>query len=222
MAIPIIYEDSHILIADKPSGILTHPSVKLAEGDLIKELKRPGLKPVNRLDFHTAGLVLFGKNSQAAFLLNQLQTLSGIQKKYQAVALGIFPEKSAEKTAYLLKDDTRGKVWVTDEMLPGLKPIVTRYQVLAEQNGLTLVELELVTGRTHQLRSHMAILRHPILGDPLYGNPGKNRQYRVSTQVLIATSLTFHVPVADHFFHYLDGKTFHRPGPDLNHYKKQG
>ncbi|MDD4355313.1 MAG: RluA family pseudouridine synthase [Candidatus Izemoplasmatales bacterium] len=222
MSISIRYEDDHILIADKPAGMLTHASAKLAEKNLLKELNRLDLKPVNRLDFHTAGLVLFGKNAQAVFYLNQLQRSGGIQKKYQAIALGLFPEKKAEKTAYLLKDDAQGRVWVTDEPNPDLKPIITRYRVIDEYPGLSLIEIELVTGRTHQIRAHMALLGHPILGDPFYGNPLKNRQYGVKTQVLIASSLTFIVPRTDHFFHYLDTKTFSRLGPSLTQYKKNG
>ena len=167
----ILYEDDHILAVDKPAGVLIHPSRSRDTGTLANAVvgyyQRTGQKsafhPLTRLDRDTFGVVLIAKNSHIHALLQQ----TGLQKIYQARIFGCLPQESGIIDAPI---DRRPLPSLLRYISPTGKPSQTRYRVLERSDGHSLVELEPLTGRTHQLRLHCAHLGCPILGDPQYGS----------------------------------------------------
>jgi 23S rRNA pseudouridine1911/1915/1917 synthase len=194
--VSVLYEDEHILAVDKPAGMLIHPSRATMTGTLANRVlgyyRRTGqscaFHPVTRLDRDTFGIVLLAKNAHIHALLNQLHTEGALRKTYHALVFG------GPKTDRGVIDAP-----IARRELPSLlrfvgpegKPSVTRYQVLQRLEGETLLALQPVTGRTHQLRVHCAYMGFPILGDPQYGTPDLNR----AGQALCAKSLDFLHPI---------------------------
>lgn len=188
----IIYEDDNIILLNKKQGELCHPDGKEYVNTLIASLKRylyetkqwnaedensftPAL--ANRIDRNTGGIVIGAKNYSALKILNEKIRNREIEKYYLACAQGKFEEKSGTLTAYLTKDERKNMVTVTETPAQNAKKIVTKYKVLDYQNGVSLVEIELLTGRTHQIRAHMAYIGHPLCSDGKYGtNHGRFRQ----------------------------------------------
>ena len=209
----IIFEDDHILIIDKPIGMLSHPDVKLKEIDILTELKKVNndafnYAVINRLDFNTSGLVVVGKNSTAIKELNKLSIDKKIQKTYLCGVTGYFFSPSEILTAYLLKDTTQSKVRISDVEIPNSQKIMTKYTVLQEIGNMSLLEIELHTGKTHQIRAHLSQVGHPLLGDPLYGFPSVNTKVGLKTQALCAYRLHFHAIEESNILHYLNNKDF--------------
>ena len=172
----ILYEDDHILAVDKPAGVLIHPSRSRDTGTLANAVvgyyARTGQKcafhPLTRLDRDTFGVVVIGKNSHIHALLQQ----SDLQKTYQARIFGCLPEDTGIIDAPI---DRRPLPSLLRYISPTGKPSQTRYRVLERFDSHSLVELEPLTGRTHQLRLHCAYLGCPILGDPQYGTEESQR-----------------------------------------------
>ena len=170
LPLTILYEDDHILAVDKPAGMLIHPSRSRDTGTLanavIGHYARTGqhsaFHPLTRLDRDTFGVVLIAKNSHIHALLQQ----TDLQKTYQALCFGSFPMAEGIIDAPI---DRRPLPSLLRYISPTGKPSRTRYRVLTRHSGHTLVELQPLTGRTHQLRLHCAHLGCPILGDPQYG-----------------------------------------------------
>ena len=204
----IIYEDYEMIVADKPYNML---SQKASDKDLsaneyllgyminkgslsFEEYQTFRPSVVNRLDRNTTGLLLFGKT------LNALQQLGGgirersIEKYYRAVVAGELKEE-LELKGYLLKDEKTNKVSYHKEQVEGSDYIETGVKPIQSKNGLTLVEIHLVTGKTHQIRLHLSTIGHPILGDMKYGNEKINKKYyeshKVNHQLLHAYRLEF-------------------------------
>lgn len=222
---PIIYEDENILVVDKPKGLLVHGD----EGEkritlqnmVLNYLKDKGEwepdsltgfipSPAHRLDRNTAGIVIFGKNLPA---LQELLTLfrerDQIEKKYTLLVRGITSERG-EINYPLIKDSTKKMVKV-GTIAKGAKPALTRFHRLkAYPSGFSLVEAELLTGRTHQLRVHFAAIGHPIVGDSKYGdfkvNESFEKLYGLKNQFLHASYFKFdEIPGV---LSYLSGKSF--------------
>ena len=195
----ILYEDDHILAVDKPAGVLIHPSRSRDTGTLANAVvgyyARTGQKcafhPLTRLDRDTFGVVVIGKNSHIHALLQQ----TGLQKTYQARIFGCLPEEDGIIDAPI---DRRPLPSLLRYISPTGKPSRTRYRVLERFNGHSLVELEPLTGRTHQLRLHCAHLGCPILGDPQYGTEESQRyseQFGYAYQRLCAKRIEFVHPL---------------------------
>lgn len=195
----ILYEDDHILAVDKPAGVLIHPSRSRDTGTLANAVvgyyARTGQKcafhPLTRLDRDTFGVVVIGKNSHIHALLQQ----TGLQKTYQARIFGCLPEEDGIIDAPI---DRRPLPSLLRYISPTGKPSRTRYRVLERFNGHSLVELEPLTGRTHQLRLHCAHLGCPILGDPQYGTKESQRyseQFGYAYQRLCAKRIEFVHPL---------------------------
>lgn len=196
----VVYEDENVLVAFKPTGLLCHSDTAERTDTLGARLLHylyrtgawkpedtPGFAPAicNRLDRNTCGLVLCGKNAQSVRMLNEKIRAREIGKFYLAVLEGIPQEKEGAITGYLTKDGYQNKVQFSKQAQTHAKDSATHYKVLGEKNGRTLVEAQLLTGRTHQLRVHFASIGCPIAGD------GKYAGGRTFRQKLMAYKLVF-------------------------------
>lgn len=132
-----------------------------------------------------------------------------LHKRYLCLVLGKLDREEATLEGYLFKDEKKNRVYVHDRMCPGAKTIRTRYHVLGYRNGLSLVEVELLTGRTHQIRAHFASIGHPLLGDGKYGTNAQNKKYGgYKKQCLYSYQLQFDFQTQAEHLGYLNGKTF--------------
>lgn len=217
-----VYEDTNILIVYKPAGLVVHDDDKNTADTLIARVIRylyvsgsyspesensftPAL--CNRLDRNTSGLVIAAKNAAALREVNRLIRENRIHKSYYCITAGKPPKKQDTVKAYHFKPAGSKTVKVSAKKLPGYRDIITKYNVLASKGRLCLVKIDLITGRTHQIRAHMALIGAPLLGDDKYGLPDVNRQYNEKYQRLCAYRLEFE-PEKDTLFSYLSGKCF--------------
>lgn len=228
----IIYEDEHILLFNKPAGLLSQKArpqdVSLVEyltaylldsgAITAKELELFHPAICNRLDRNTSGIVIAGKTLTGLQEMSRLLKERTVRKYYRCVVVGKV-EGSRYLKGYLRKDEAGNIVTVTQKDGPDSLPIETEYRAVASHNGLTLLEVHLITGRSHQIRAHLASIGHPILGDPKYGNAGINRRYKAShgvkAQLLHACRLEF--PQMEGMLSYLSGRVFTAPEPELFH-----
>lgn len=214
----IIYEDEHILLADKPLGVLSQKSeqkdISMNEYLIFHLLKggmqREGLKTFrpafcNRLDRNTSGLMIAGKSLAGLQKMSAIIKDRALEKYYLAVVCGEVKEKAAV-SAYLLKNEKTNSVEVRKHDFEGVDRIITEYIPLEYKEGLTLLRVKLVTGKTHQIRAHLAYTGYPILGDNKYGNIEANRKYHTKSQLLHSYEVVF--PQMDEPFSYLSGKSF--------------
>lgn len=221
--INIIFEDENIILLNKPVGLLCHPDDKEYCDTLISRVKKylfnkkeydpedensftPAL--VNRIDRNTGGIVIAAKNSQSLRILNSKMKNREIHKFYRCILIGTPEKKSGIMEDYLSKDESKNKVTVSKKMTDGAKTIRTKYEVIQSKNGLSLVEVELLTGRTHQIRSHFASIGHPLLGDGKYGKNELGKKLGCKKQCLCSYKLTFDFTTDAGDLQYLDKQTF--------------
>lgn len=225
-----VYEDAHVLIVDKPSGILSQKAsekdVSVNEwfiGYLLQSKKLTAeelisFKPsiCNRLDRNTSGLLLCGKTLKGTQQLNAWVKDRSIRKFYRLFVCGVM-RKGADITGYLYKDEKTNKVTIYDKEMPGASAICTRYKPLKVCGDVTYVEVELITGKTHQIRAHLASIGQPIVGDHKYGNEEYNkifkRAYQVEDQLLHAYRLEFPVISGEHALAELSGRVIYAEEP---------
>jgi len=212
----IIYEDSNILLINKPVGVLCHPDGRDYIDNIVARLKRylyekgewspekslfvPSL--ANRIDRNTGGIVIGTKNSKALKIINDKIKNREIKKYYLTVVHGKMEKHSETLSAYLTKNEKKNMVTVTDNRTDNSKQIITKYTVLDYYNDVSLLEVELLTGRTHQIRAHLAHTGHPLYGDGKYGK--EQGRYR---QALYSYKLKFDFS-DDNELSYLNGREF--------------
>ncbi len=218
----IVYEDDQILLVDKRPGLAVHPHDGAEYGrTLIDHIQsylyqtrqwRPreenAFTPAlcNRIDRNTGGIVIAAKTAEALRVMNQKIKDRELDKRYLAIAEGTPKVKTGSLKGYLFKDAKKNRVFVTDTPQTGAKSCQTNYRVLATNQGLSLVECELITGRTHQIRAQFAHAGHPLLGDGKYGKLDKrfDRNY----QALYSYKLTFAFTTDAGALAHLNGKSF--------------
>ncbi len=218
----IVYEDDRILLVDKRPGIAVHPHDGAEYGrTLIDHIQsylyqkgewRPreehAFTPAlcNRIDRNTGGIVIAAKTAEALRVMNQKIKDRELDKRYLAIVEGTPKPRVGSLKGYLFKDAKKNRVFVTDTPQPGAKTCQTNYRVLATEKGLSLVECELITGRTHQIRAQFAHAGHPLLGDGKYGKltGGEGRNY----QALYAYKLTFAFETDAGALSDLNGRSF--------------
>lgn len=226
----IVYEDEHVLIVNKPVGLLSQKAEKndislveliidylLQSGQLQKEELRtfkPGV--CNRLDRNTSGLVTAGKSLQALQELSLAFKERTMKKYYRCLVKGEVKEPAHIK-GYLIKDEKRNRVSVSDKPDSSASRIETEYQPIVSRNGYTLLEVHLITGKTHQIRAHLASSGQPIIGDYKYGDRKTNdrfkERYHLNSQILHAYRLEF--PEMTGVLSGLSGKKIMAELPDL-------
>ena len=216
-SIEVVYRDDNILVVNKASGIEVQGTDSLTEriNNLLTDVVAA---PVHRLDRNTMGLVVFALNKMAETELLASFKEREIDKTYQCIVVGTPRPPAAKLKAFLFKDAKKSQVYISDVKQQGYLPVETHYKTLKNLGELTLLEVKPITGRTHQIRAQLAHVRIPILGDGKYGINKINRKYRVKTQLLCCTQITFHF--AQGALKYLDGKSVVLK-PELTHYYKK-
>ena len=218
----IVYEDEHLILVDKKPGVAVHPHDGAEYGrTLIDHIQaylyakrewRPreenSFTPAlcNRIDRNTGGIVIAAKTAEALRVMNQKIKDRELDKRYLAIVEGSPKPREGVLKGYLFKDAAKNRVFVTDRPQAGAKSCETRYKVLDSRNGLSLVECELITGRTHQIRAQFAHAGHPLLGDGKYGKLNKNFDRRY--QALYSYKLHFTFTTDAGSLNYLNGKSF--------------
>ena len=225
----IIYEDENILLINKPAGMLSQPAddgtpslveyltgYLLENGSLTEEDLRTFRPSVcNRLDRNTSGLIAAGKSLVGLQTLSEMFKLRELHKYYLCLVEGILDEEKYIK-GYLAKDKKSNKVTIYKQEKENALPIETRYFPLENNGKRTLLKVELITGRAHQIRAHLSSINHPIIGDSKYGDSSINEQFRkkagTKRQLLHAYEMVF--PVCEGHFSYLSQKSFQAPLPN--------
>ncbi len=199
-----VYRDENILVVNKPAGIEVEGEGSLTER-INNILTDAVAVPVHRLDRNTMGLVVFALNKTAEAELLASFKERDIDKTYNCIVVGMPQKPSGKLKAFLFKDAKKSLVYISEEPKKGYLPIETHYNVLKKYGELSLLEVKPITGRTHQIRAHLAYIHCPVLGDGKYGINKINRRYRVKTQLLCCTKITFHFKQGT--LRYLDGKS---------------
>ena len=203
-AIEIVYRDENILVVNKPCGIEVQGDDSV-ESRLNATLTDGTVTAVHRLDRNTTGLVVFALNKTAETeLLNSFKERE-IDKSYSVIVVGKPRQSSATLRAFLFKDAKKSMVYVSDTPKTGYVPIETQYRLVKNMGQLSLLEATLISGKTHQIRAHLAHIKLPVLGDGKYGINKINRRYRVKTQLLCCTKIMFHFKQGP--LKYLDKKS---------------
>ena len=218
----IVYEDENIILVDKKQGLLVHPDKNEYTNTLIARIQhylykkgeydpqnensfRPAL--ANRIDRNTGGIVIAAKNAEALRILCDKIKLRELDKRYLAVVHGVPKQKTALLEGFLEKNEEKNQVFLSKKRGDNSKSIKTKYTVLQSKNNLSLLEIELITGRTHQIRAHMAAIGHPLLGEGKYSK-SNDKKLGFDKQALYSYSLQFDFKTDAQILNYLNGKRF--------------
>ncbi len=221
----LLYEDENILLINKKPGVIVHQDKKYDSDCIVHRVLRylyekgeyspdvdkaftPAL--CNRIDRNTSGIIIGAKNAQALRVINEKIRTREIRKFYLCVVKGEPKKKSDTLKGYLVKNESTNTVKVSKTEVKNSKEIITRYTVVNydKERDLSLCEVELLTGRTHQIRAHMAFIGHPLLGDEKYGDKALNRRYHQNHQLLCSYKLAFDFKTDAQDLQYLNGKEF--------------
>ena len=200
-----VYEDDNILIIDKPAEIEVTGSNSITS---ILKRQYAYIEPCHRLDRNTTGLLIFAKNKDALDILLQKFKNREIEKHYKAMVYGIPNIKSQTLEAYLFKDNKKALVYISDTPQKGYVKIVTSYKVLEKniEKNYCILDIQLHTGRTHQIRAHLAHIGYPIIGDGKYGINKINKQFGYKTQQLCSSYIKFNFKTDAKILNYLSNK----------------
>ncbi|MBE6749653.1 MAG: RluA family pseudouridine synthase [Ruminococcaceae bacterium] len=218
----IVYEDENILLADKKQGLLVHPDKNEYTNTLIARIQhylykkgefdpenensfRPAL--ANRIDRNTGGIVIAAKNAETLRILCEKIKEREIDKRYLTVVHGVPKKKSDLLEGFLEKNEEKNMVFMSKTKKENSKTVKTKYTVLESKNNLSLLEIELLTGRTHQIRAHMAAIGHPLLGEGKYSK-SNDKKLGFDKQALYSYSLCFDFKTDAGILNYLKGKRF--------------
>lgn len=194
----VVYADENILVADKFAGVSS-------EALFCELYEKHGCLPVHRLDRNTCGLIVLAKTAAAQNLLENAFKQRAVEKIYMCLVANKFKNNKDVLTAYLKKNADEGTVRVYSGPAEGRVRIITEYEVIEKHGDYALVRVTLHTGKTHQIRAHLAHIGCPVLGDAKYGNFALNKKYNLSRQILVAYRLSFNLSDG---LSYLNGKTF--------------
>lgn len=203
--IEIVYEDENIVVFNKPNGIEV-----TGENSLEQYAKKiyKFVEPCHRLDRNTTGVIVFAKNDQSLEILLQSFKNHKITKHYKCIVVGIPKKEKQTLEAYLFKDNKKSLVYISNKQQKGYKKIVTSYVVEQKEykKNISMLDVTLHTGRTHQIRAHLAYVGYPILGDGKYGINEINKKFKLKTQQLCSYSLQFNFNNEKNTLSYLDNK----------------
>lgn len=217
----IAYEDENIILCNKRPGVLVHEDTEGADNTLIMHIKaylhqkgeydpdaEQSFAPAlcNRIDRNTGGIVIAAKNAEALREMNEKIREDQLRKFYYCAVHGTMPRREETLHGWLWKDSRNNMVTVTDQKKPGAKEIITKYRVCRVRDGNSLLEVELVTGRTHQIRAHLSHIGHPLLGDGKYGVNREEKKHGYKYQALYAWRLRFDFPDESGLLGYLNGR----------------
>ena len=213
ISLDIVYEDEHLLVVNKPKGMVVHPAAGHYEGTLVNALLahcgdslsgingvlRPGI--VHRIDMDTSGLLMVAKSDKAHLGLSEQIKEHSFTREYEAVIVGHLRKSSGTVDAPIGRHPTNRKKMAV--ITTNSKPATTHYEVVAEYPGYSHVRLKLVTGRTHQIRVHMAYLGHPVAGDTVYGSVNQPPVCRaLNGQCLHAKAIGFEHPISGEWLNF--------------------
>lgn len=232
----VIYEDKNIILLDKEQGLVVHADGSNTADTLINRIKKylylkgeykpeneqsfaPSL--CNRIDRNTCGIVIAAKNAEALRILSEKIKYRELAKKYLCILVGKPPKNEDTLTAYLEKNSETNQVRISAAKTPKNLTVKTKYKVLESIGELTLAEIDLLTGRTHQIRAHMAYIGCPLLGDGKYGINKINVKYGFKMQALCSYKLSFKFKTDAGILEYLNGKTYEvREVPFITFYNR--
>lgn len=221
--ITVLYEDENIMILDKKPGLIVHPDENYHYDSLIARVQHylydrgeynpeaensfaPAL--INRIDRNTGGIVMAAKNAETLRIMNEKVKNREMDKLYLCVVCGIPKKKTDILTGYLEKNENQNRVYITNRKTEDSRSIKTKYTVLETRRDFSLLEVELLTGRTHQIRAHMASIGHPLAGDGKYGRNAQNKKTGFPYQALYSYKLTFRFTTDAGMLNYLNGQTY--------------
>ena len=222
-SLTIVYEDENLLLLDKRPGLVVHADETETVNTLINHIQAylyqkrewnpkwenaftPSL--CNRIDRNTGGIVIAAKNAETLRIINEKIRDREIDKRYLCITVGAPKPPKGRVQVFLVKDEKKKEVSVRDQPVPGGKTAITTYETLDRRGELSLVEVGLETGRTHQIRATFAHMGYPLLGDGKYGRGDVNRRYGETRQALYSYKLTFDFPTDAGLLNYLKGRTF--------------
>ena len=222
-SLTIVYEDENLMLLDKRPGLVVHADETEKVNTLINHIQAylyqkrewnpkwenaftPAL--CNRIDRNTGGIVIAAKNAETLRIINEKIRDREIDKRYLCITVGAPKPPKGRVQVFLVKDEKKKEVSVRDQPVPGGKTAITTYETLDRRGELSLVEVGLETGRTHQIRATFAHMGYPLLGDGKYGRGDVNRRYGETRQALYSYKLTFDFPTDAGLLNYLKGRAF--------------
>ncbi len=220
----VVFEDDNILVVNKFQGVSVHPDRHQSQNTLIDSVRKylknrkdykscsNGFQPslCHRLDRNTGGLLIIAKNQASHEILMEKIKSGQIKRYYQCLVKGNMDKAQERLTAYLWKDAAKSRVFISANKKTGSMEIITYYKVIGynQEHDISLLEIDLVTGRTHQIRAHLAFVDHPVIGDGKYGTNSINRRFNLKAQALWAYKLKFSSTKTGTLLDYLNGMEF--------------